>query len=183
MTQNLPGDQSGAQSSSDQTGQPEAPQYQQPTAPHYQQPAAPQYQQPAAPQYQQPVQQFQQQGAPQYQQYQQYQQAPGYPAPGGYPQPEEKGLAIASMVLGIVGIVFAWIPGVNWLALPAAIVGLILGIVALRKGQPRGMALTGIILGAIAVLFAIVAIVLAIWALMAFGSIFGELASEISRNS
>lgn len=97
------------------------------------QPAAPQPEQPAAPAY----------------------AAPAYGAAAQQP----KGLAITAMILGIAGIVLAWIPGVNWLALPAAIVGLILGIIALKKGQPRGMALTGIILGAIAIVLAIIAII------------------------
>ena len=87
--------------------------------------------------------------------------APAYAAPAyGAVAQQPKGLAITSMVLGIAGIVLAWIPGVNWVALPAAIVGLILGIIALKKGQPRGMALTGIILGAIAIIFAIIGIIL-----------------------
>ena len=66
---------------------------------------------------------------------------------------QPKGLAITSMVLGIVGLVFCW---VWWLGLPASIVGLILGIVALKKGQPRGMALAGIITAGVALALAVI---------------------------
>lgn len=100
--------------------------------------------------------------------------APGYAAPAapayGAVAQQPKGLAITALVLGIAGIVLAWIPGVNWVALPAAIVGLILGIIALKKGQPRGMALTGIILGAIAIVFAIIGIILFLTLLGAVGA-------------
>lgn len=114
------------------------------------QPAVPQPEQPAAPAY----------------------AAPAAPAYGAVAQ-QPKGLAIAALILGIAGIVLAWIPGVNWLALPAAIVGLILGIIALKKGQPRGMALTGIILGAIAIVLAIIAIIV-------FASIAAAILSSVS---
>lgn len=87
---------------------------------------------------------------------------PAAPMYGAAPIAQPKGLAVAAMVLGIAGIVVAWIPGINWLAFPASIVGLILGIIALKKGQPRGMALTGIILGAIALVLAIIATIIII---------------------
>jgi type IV secretory pathway VirB2 component (pilin) len=57
---------------------------------------------------------------------------------------EERGLAIASMVLGIVGFVFSCCFA---LSLPLAVTGLILGIVSLVKGKGgKGMAIAGVIL-------------------------------------
>ena len=52
-------------------------------------------------------------------------------------------MAIAALVLGIVGAVFAFIPGVNLIGIIIAIVGLILGIIALvqskkNNGEERG---------------------------------------------
>ena len=58
------------------------------------------------------------------------------------PQNEKTGLSIASMVLGIVGILACCIP---LFGIPVNLVGLILGIVGIRKGG-KGMAIAGIIL-------------------------------------
>lgn len=81
------------------------------------------------------------------------------------------GMAIASMVLGIVGIVFFWVP---WLCIPCAIVGLILGAVSKRRiaeanGQlgGGGMAVTGIVLS-------IIALALYVLGLIACASILGS---------
>jgi prepilin-type processing-associated H-X9-DG protein len=60
------------------------------------------------------------------------------PAKGG------KGLAIASMILGLVSLVLSVVP---------ALVAIVLGIVSLAKKKPgKGMAITGIITGAIGLL-------------------------------
>lgn len=97
----------------------------------------PQYQQP---QYQQP--QYQQ---PQYQPYQQ-------------PEPPKKkqGLAIASLILGIVGLTICCCLGI----IPG-IIGLILGIIAVSSKQQdgKGMAIGGIITSALAILVNIILIV------------------------
>ena len=68
-------------------------------------------------------------------------------APYNYPdnnQPprQSSGLSIASLVLGIVGIVACCIPIIG---IPVNVTGLILGIVGMKKGG-RGMAIAGIIL-------------------------------------
>ncbi|PII96507.1 hypothetical protein BMH28_15300 [Leucobacter sp. OLCS4] len=59
-------------------------------------------------------------------------------------------MAITSMILGIVSLLVAWIIAI--LGWGASITALVLGILALRKGQSKGMALTGIITGAIGIL-------------------------------
>ena len=58
------------------------------------------------------------------------------------PMEEKKGMSIASMVLGIIGLVFWCIPILGG---PIGIVGLILGIVGRKKGG-RGMATAGIVM-------------------------------------
>lgn len=82
-------------------------------------------------------------------------------------------MAIAGLVLGIVGIVFTFIPGVSIVGLIAAIVGLILSILA-RKRDPerRGMATAGLVLS-------IIAIVIWVIVLIACGAIFGAVASAV----
>ena len=69
-----------------------------------------------------------------------------------------KGKAIAGLVLGIVALVFGFIPGIcAVLSLPMAIVGLVLSVVggkALKAaGQPAGMATAGLVIGIIAIVF------------------------------
>ena len=64
----------------------------------------------------------------------------------GMPQtPEQKGFSIASMGLGIVGLVAWCLPIIGF---PVTIVGLVLGILGIKKGG-KGMAIAGIILSAI----------------------------------
>lgn len=85
-------------------------------------------------------------------------QPPVYVTPPVYSQTPAKpgnGMAVASLVLGILSITFccAW-----YISAVMAIVGLILGIVAKRKGS-AGMATAGIILNVFGLLLAIVMIV------------------------
>ena len=71
-------------------------------------------------------------------------------------------MAIAALVLGIVGLVISFIPGISIVGPICAIVGVVLGVIARKKakeaGQPTGMATAGMIL-AIAVVSVIVAAV------------------------
>ena len=65
-------------------------------------------------------------------------------------QPQQgNGVAIAAMVLGILGLIMWWIPG---LGLIVALLGLIFGIVGMKKagrigGKGKGLAITGLITG------------------------------------
>ena len=88
-------------------------------------------------------------------------QPPNYQAPMQEPP---KGMAIASMVLGIVSLVTfcAW-----YVAIPCSIIGLILGVVAkgkVRRGEGGGggMAMAGMICSIIALALALLIIILAI---------------------
>ncbi len=77
-----------------------------------------------------------------------------------------KGLAIASMVLGIVALVlfYAW-----FVAIPLAILALVFGAVYLVKNKAikggKGMAITGIILGAVDLFLTLIAIAILMVAL------------------
>ena len=69
-----------------------------------------------------------------------YPQQPGYG--GGYPQPVQqpgRGLAIASMVLGIICLVFIFFGVFAWIGSILGIIGLILGAVAKSKGYVAGL--------------------------------------------
>lgn len=70
------------------------------------------------------------------------------------------GMAVASMVLGIVGFLISccFYP----VTIVMAVVGLILGAVAIKKGPAgKGMAVTGIVLSIISLAFAVLVIILA----------------------
>lgn len=62
-------------------------------------------------------------------------------------QAEKKGLSIASMVLGIVGLVCCCI---WYIAIPCSILAIIFGILGKKKGG-KGMAIAGLVLGIIAI--------------------------------
>lgn len=167
MSQNVPGDEPIASQSGRQTAQPalttgaSAPVYAAPP------PGTP-MSQPAPPAYAPPIQ-----------------RAPGYDGPYGapvygapvYAPPQSQGLAIASLVIGICTAVMVFVPLLFWITFPAALVGLALGIVALVRGQSRGMAVTGVVLTALVTLF-----LLAVFALVALGfGFFLWVAEEWSR--
>jgi hypothetical protein len=85
----------------------------------------------------------------------QYYQQP-YQQPDQVPLKEEKGLSVASMVLGIIGIVFSCC---FYLTIPAAITGLILGIVSLvKKKGGKGMAVAGVIMCGLSIVLGIIII-------------------------
>ncbi len=117
-----------------QNNQPQQP-YGQPQQP-YGQPQQP-YTQPQQP-YNQPQQPYGQPQQPYGQPPQQYGQ-PQYGQPMGAPKDASKGLAIASLVLGIVSFFIC--------GLPCSITGLILGGVSYSKKKVNnGMAVTGMVL-------------------------------------
>lgn len=77
------------------------------------------------------------------------------------PQPTN-GLAITSLVLGIVAVLITWIPVVGLLGTLMALIGLVLGIIALRKPGGRGLAIAGLVCAGVS---------LAITALYMFGMV------------
>lgn len=66
------------------------------------------------------------------------------------------GLAVASLVCGIVGVVLGLIPILFVITIPLGLIGVILGAVALRRPQRRAMAWWGVALG-------LVALALGVW--------------------
>lgn len=87
---------------------------------------------------------------------------PSYAAPtataGSVPG---RGMAIAALVLGILAFLGFWIPFLNIVSLIMAIVGLILGIVALRKYVAgKGLPLSAVIVNAIAAFLSLAFVIL-----------------------
>ncbi len=71
----------------------------------------------------------------------------------------QNGLAVASLVTGIVGAVFAWL--IAFVGLALGVVAVALGAVARRNGANTGQATAGIALGALAIVMAVINMVIA----------------------
>lgn len=71
---------------------------------------------------------------------------------------ENKGLSIASMVLGIVSVVLFCI---WYISIPCAILAIIFGIVGMKKGG-KGMGVAGLVLGIVALAVLVIVYLLAI---------------------
>jgi len=73
-------------------------------------------------------------------------------------------MGLAAMIIGIIAVVLGFIPFCGYFALLPAIVGLILGIVDVKKKsearQPKGKGMAGIVLNAVAI------IVILLWTLL-----------------
>lgn len=84
-------------------------------------------------------------------------------APAVHPK---KGMAIASLVLGIVSAVFSCL----WfISIPCAIIAIILGILANKAGK-IGMATAGLVLGIIGIVFTVLGLTLLASLLSSFGT-------------
>lgn len=68
-----------------------------------------------------------------------------------------KGLGIASMVCGIISLIGCC--GLWYVSIPLAIVAIVLGIVQIVKNEARGMAIAGIVCGAVGAILSILIIV------------------------
>ncbi len=78
---------------------------------------------------------------------------------GGAPQPQGKGMAIAALILGIVSVALC----LYWfIALPAGIAAIVLGVLARKRGVGAGMALAGIITGSIGAVLGLIIGILAL---------------------
>ncbi len=73
-------------------------------------------------------------------------------------------MGLAAMIIGIVAVIFGFIPFCGYFALLPAIVGLILGILDVKNKskaqQPKGTGMAGIVLNAVAI------IVILLWTLV-----------------
>ncbi len=80
------------------------------------------------------------------------------------PIPDGKGISIAGLVLGILGIVGSWIPVVCYFTTVSAILGLIFGALGRKKsvaahGKASGIATAGLVLGIIGTAFAVLGLI------------------------
>ncbi len=76
---------------------------------------------------------------------------------------KKKGNAVASLVMGICSLVFCAIGGIF------GIIGLILGIIGVKKKQPKGLAVTGIVFSSIGIVLGLIALIGSIVVSILFG--------------
>lgn len=91
------------------------------------------------------------------------------------------GLAIAALVTGIVALVFCWAP---FFGLAVGVTAVVLGIIALKKAQNKGMSITGIVTGGIATLVNLIFVSLFVAGLALLGSaavVTGGAAGELNK--
>lgn len=88
---------------------------------------------------------------------------PSYPPYSGQAPPRpsgSNGLAIAGFVLGLLALLTSWIPLLNILSIIIGVLGVILAAIGLAKagkiGSGKGLAIAGLVLGTLAVVFSIV---------------------------
>ncbi|HJD51349.1 MAG TPA: DUF4190 domain-containing protein [Candidatus Rothia avistercoris] len=103
----------------------------------------------------------------------------GYDAYGQQVASAPKGLAITSLILGILSFLGGWII----LGGILGIVGLVLGIVALRKtktgGGGKGLAITGIVFSSLGILISLAMLVFFGWIFSAFGECMAYAENEV----
>jgi hypothetical protein len=78
-----------------------------------------------------------------------YMQPAPYPYVVAAPPDPGAGQAVTSLVLGIISIVFTFIPCFGFVAIVTGIIGLVMGILGRKSVTRHGMAVTGIVLSAI----------------------------------
>lgn len=80
-----------------------------------------------------------------------YQPAPQY---AGFPivaAPQTNGPGIASLILGIIGVLTSLIIVTFFIGLPVSIIGLVLAIVGMRRISGKGLAIAGLVLSIIGI--------------------------------
>lgn len=84
-------------------------------------------------------------------------------------------MAVASLVLGIVSIVFSLIPGLPWVGAIAGLVGIILGALGRKDAEKKGMATAGLVCSIIGTVLSIIFYIACVACVTGLGSIIENL--------
>ena len=83
-------------------------------------------------------------------------------------------MAVAALILGIVALVCLiigfFVGAFFWVALICGIAGIVLGAIGIKKGQKKGMAITGLVLSCVAVAIALIFVFIGICTVATVGS-------------
>jgi len=109
---------------------------------------------------------------------------PPQPYPPTYPPPPQgNGMAVTAMVLGILAIILCWVPFLNWLlALLAIIFGAIGISVANKRQSGKGMAIAGLVCGAIGAIIGILLVLLVFTAARAMEKTFDRAKVDMAQH-
>ena len=88
-------------------------------------------------------------------------------------------MAIASLVLGIVSAVFAWVPPISFVAWAAGITGIILAVKA-RKEAPSGIATAGLVLSIIGTALGFIGLICSVCVCVAGNKLQNELTGWVN---
>ena len=110
---------------------------------------------------------------------------PGYQPPPPLAQPSSKprnGLGLAALIVGIVAFVGAFIPLFNYAAGFIAVVGIVLGIIALVLARrPKGAAITGLVLSVLALILSVVLAI--VYTFVFFGGLAQTIDQQLDENA
>ena len=71
-----------------------------------------------------------------------------------------KGMSIAALVCGILGVVLCWVPIASWVVLVLSILGIVFGANGMKKskaaGQSQGLAIAGLVCGIVGAVFSLI---------------------------
>lgn len=98
-----------------------------------------------------------------------YQPEPQYAGFQSVAAPQTNGPGIASLVLGIIGVITSVIIVTFFIGLPVSIVGLVLAVVGMRRISGKGKAIAGLVLSIIGI---VVSGIVAILVLSGAGSVY-----------
>ena len=65
-------------------------------------------------------------------------------------------MAVGALVLGIVSLVFSFIPVLGWIAIIVGIVGVVLGALAKKNPEGQGMATAGLVMSIIGTILGLI---------------------------
>jgi len=94
-------------------------------------------------------------------------------------QPQSNGLAIAAMVVGIIAIFLGWVPFAGF---TLGVTAIILAIIGLKKATGKGMSITGLITGSLAVLWNLIVIALFVTGLAILGGAVSTVGQTIGQS-
>ena len=88
-------------------------------------------------------------------------------------------LGLAAMILGIIAVVLAFIPCIGWLGFIPGLLGVIFGAISLKKANAgevdnKGMSITGLVCGLVAVIILIFQLVIFAGAVAAVDDAVGD---------
>jgi len=67
-------------------------------------------------------------------------------------------MAIAGLILGILGAIGGWIPGLNYIAWLLAIIGIVLSAMAMKR-EKSGVAIAGLVLSIVGLVIALAGLI------------------------